>query len=78
VRGSRFDTLLAEEFRNTVFLEWELRDARDPTRILARGTSSGASQLFRDSNLQTARNNALNEAMENAASSLVSRLADSY
>jgi hypothetical protein len=78
VRGSRFDTLLAEEFRNTVSLEWQLRDARDPTRILARGTSSGSSQLFRDSNLQTARNNALNEAMESAAGSLVSRIADSY
>ena len=78
VRGSRFDTLLAEEFRNTVTLEWKLRDARDPTRILARGTSRGSSQLFRDANLQTARNNALYEAMENAAGSLVSRIADSY
>jgi len=78
VRGSRFDTLLAEEFRNTVTLEWRLRDARDPTRILARGTSTGTSQLFRDSNLQTARNNAINEAMEDAANTLVSRIADSY
>lgn len=78
VRGSRFDTLLAEEFRNTVTLDWRLRDARDPTRILARGSSSGTSQLFRDSNLQTARNNALNEALENAAGTLVSRIADSY
>ncbi len=78
VRGSRFDTLLAEEFRNTVTIDWQLRDAADPTRILARGSANGASQLFRDSNLQTARNNALNEALENAADSLVSRIADSF
>ncbi|MFU8894510.1 MAG: LPS assembly lipoprotein LptE [Luteolibacter sp.] len=78
VRGTRFDTLLAEEFRNTVTIQWQLRDARDPTRILARGTSQGSSQLFRDSNLQTARNNALNDALESAAESLVSRIADSF
>lgn len=78
VRGSRLDTLLAEEFRNTVTLQWRLIDARNPTRILATGSSSGESQLFRDSNLQTARNNALNEALENAADSLVSRIADGF
>ena len=78
VRGTRFDTLLAEEFRNSVTFDWQLRDARDPTRILARGSSSGTSQLFRDSNLQTARNNALNEAMEDAANSMVSRISDSF
>ena len=78
VRGTRFDTLLAEEFRNTVTIKWQLRDARDPTRVLARGSSRGTSQLFRDANLQTARNNALNDAMENAAGTLVSRIADSF
>lgn len=78
VRGTRFDTLLAEEFRNTVMIEWQLRDGSDPTRILASGSSSGDSQLFSDSNLQSVRNNALNEALENAAGSLVSRIADSF
>lgn len=78
VRGTRFDTLLAQEFLNTVTIQWQLRDARDPTLILARDTSTGTSQLFRDSNLQTARNNALNDALENAAESLVSRIADSF
>lgn len=78
LRGTRFDTLLAEELRNTVILSWVLRDARNPTRILARGSSRGNSQLFRDPNLQTVRNNALNDAMEKAAESLVSRLADGY
>lgn len=78
MRGTRFDTMLAEEFRNTVTIQWQLRDARDPTLVLARGTSNGTSQLFRDANLQTARNNALNEAMENAAASLISQIADTF
>ena len=78
IRGSRFDTLLPEELANTVVLRWKLRDARDPTRILASGESSGSSQLFVSSNLQTARNNALPEALDHAAEALVSRLANGY
>lgn len=78
LRGTRFDTLLAEEFQNNVTLEWVLRDARNPTRILARGQSNGMSQLFRDANLQMARNNALTLALENAADQLVSTMADGF
>lgn len=78
IRGRRLDTQRPEELSNTVNLEWTLRDARDPTRILATGTSSGTSQLFVDANLQTARNNALPDAMERAAEALVSRLANGY
>ena len=78
IRGSRLDTLLPEELANTVTLAWTLRDARDPTRILASGTSSGTSQLFVSPNLQTARNNALPEALERAGESLVSRIASGY
>jgi hypothetical protein len=77
LRGTRFDTLLAEEFRSVVILNWTLRDARNPMRVIATGTSEGRSQLFRDSNLQTARNNALPDAMESAGDALVSLLADS-
>jgi hypothetical protein len=78
IRGTRTDTLFPEELANTVTLEWKLRDARDPTRILASGQSSGTSQLFVSSNLQTARNNALPEALERAGDNLVSRLATGY
>lgn len=78
IRGTRLDTLFPEELANTVTLEWTLRDARDPTRILASGKSSGTSQLFVSSNLQTARNNALPEALERAGEVLVSRLANGY
>lgn len=78
IRGTRFDTQLPEELANTVTLEWTLRDARDPTKILASGKNIGSSQLFVSSNLQTARNNALPEALERAGEALVSRLASGY
>ena len=78
IRGSRLDTLLPEELNNTVTLSWQLKDAHDPTKVLASGESSGTSQLFVDSNLQTARNNALPDALERAAEALVSQLANGF
>lgn len=78
IRGTRFDTMLPEELANTVTIQWTLRDAKDPTKVLASGRSTGTSQLFVSSNLQTARNNALPEALERAGEALVSRLADGY
>ncbi len=78
IRGTRLDTMLPEELENSVTLKWTLRDARNPTKVLASGTSKGKSQLFVSSNLQTARNNALPEALERAGEALVSRLANGY
>jgi Lipopolysaccharide-assembly len=78
IRGTRLDTLLPQELANRVTLKWTLRDARDPTKTLASGESHGSSQLFVDSNLQTARNNALPEALERAGEALVSRIANGY
>ena len=78
IRGSRLDTLLPDELQNRVQLVWVLKDAKDPTKVLATGTSKGESQLFVDSNLQTARNNALPDAIERAGEALVSTLADGY
>jgi Lipopolysaccharide-assembly len=78
IRGTRLDTMFPEELANTATLKWTLRDARDPTRVLAAGTSSGTSQLFVSPNLQTARNNALPEALERAGEALVSRIANGY
>jgi hypothetical protein len=78
IRGTRTDSLFPEELANTVTLEWQLRDARDPSKILARGSSQGTSQLFVSANLQTARNNALPEALERASEALVSTLASGY
>jgi hypothetical protein len=78
IRGSRLDTLLPEELANHVTIQWTLRDARNPIKILAQGKSSGKSQLFVSANLQTARNNALPEAMERAAEQLVSRISTGF
>ncbi|HSP42995.1 MAG TPA: hypothetical protein VLO11_08995 [Luteolibacter sp.] len=78
IRGTRQDSLFPEELANTVTLRWTLRDARDPTKVLATGRSEGTSQLFVSANLQTARNNALPEALERAGEALVSRLANGY
>lgn len=78
IRGTRLDTLLPEELANTVTIQWTLRDARNPLRILASGNASGDSRLFVSANLQTARNNALPEALERAGEALVSRLANGY
>ena len=57
---------------------WTLRDARNPTKILASGSSTGSSQLFVSSNLQTARNNALPEALAHAGEALVSRISNGF
>lgn len=78
LRGSRLDSLLPEELHNEVVIEWSLKDAKDPTKILANGTATGKSQLFVDSNLQTARNNALPDALERAGERIVSSLANGY
>ncbi len=78
LRGSRLDALTSEELTNTVRINWRLKDARDPTRLLASGTSTGQSTFFVDSNLQTARHNALPDAFERAAQNLILRLASGY
>lgn len=78
LRSSRLDSLLAEELTNVVVLDWVLRDARNPTKILASGSSRGTSSFFVDSNLQTARQNALPDACERAGQSLVSKLSSGY
>ena len=69
---------IPEELANTVTLHWSLRDAKNPTKILATGSSTGISQFYVAANLQTARNNALPDALEKAAEAVVSRLANGY
>jgi hypothetical protein len=78
IRSRRLDTLSPEELSSTVAIDWVLKDARDPSRVLAAGSSTGHSQLFVDSDLQTARNNALPDAMERAGVAIVSRLANGF
>lgn len=78
IRGQRLNTLHPEELANTITLVWTLKDANNPTKVLASGSSTGTSQLFVDADLQTARNNALPDALERAGEALVSRLANGY
>lgn len=78
LRGSRLDALAAEELTNTVKISWRLKDARDPTKLLASGSSIGQSTFFVDSNLQTARQNALPDAFERAAQNLILRISSGY
>lgn len=78
LRSSRLDSLLAEELTNEVTIDWVLRDAKDPTKLLASGSSVGHSNFFVDSNLQTARRNAMPDAFGRAGINLVSRLSSGF
>lgn len=78
VRANRLDTLRPEELQNAVVITWTLKDASNPAKVLASGASTGTSRFFVDANLQTARNNALPDAMQRAGETLVSRLANGY
>jgi membrane peptidoglycan carboxypeptidase len=78
LRSSRIDALLAEELNNQVTIHWVLKDAKDPTKVLASGSSLGQSRFFADSNFQTARRNALPDALARAGQNLVSRLSSGY
>lgn len=78
IRGQRFNTLRPEQLINSVTLGWKIRDAKDPTKIIFAGTSTGVSDFFATSNLQTDRNNALADAAQRAGVALVSTLANGY
>lgn len=78
VRSTRLDTLRSEELENTVTIRWELRDGKNPMKILSNGKAIGTSRFATDANLQTARTNALPDAMQRAATQVVGRLTDDY
>ena len=78
IRNSRYDTMHPEELANTVTLSWTVCDAKDRTKVLASGISTGSSELYVGANLQTSRNNALPDALERAATALVARIANGY
>lgn len=78
IRGQRFNTLRPEELINTITINWTVRNAKDPTKIITKGVSTGASDFFATANLQTDRNNALADAAQRASVALVSTLANGY
>ena len=51
VRSTREDALRSEELEMKVHLNWSLVDTDNPTAILARGSTTGATRFFVDPNL---------------------------
>ena len=78
IRANRFDTMRAEEMEVTAELQWVLTDARQPLRVLKRGETRASTRFFIDSNQQTARHNALPDAMQRLGKAITARLADDF
>ena len=78
VSSIRTDSLRSEELSLTIRIDWSLVDASNPSRILEKGTSTGRTTFFARGNLNTARTNALPDALQRACESLTSRLADGF
>lgn len=78
IRSRRLDTLRPEELAGEVTLEWTLTRSGEPPALLGTGEVLGTSTFFVDRDLQTARNNALPDAMERAAEAMVARMANGF
>lgn len=78
IRSTRDDSLESEELEMTVHLTWSLIDGANPLQLLESGRATGRTRFFVDPNLQTAQRNALSDALERAAQSIVARLADGF
>ena len=77
-RSSSDDVLRSEELRLEVKVSFQLLDARRPGVVLEKGTGRGHTRLFVDDNLQTARDNALPDALQRATQDIIARLADGF
>lgn len=78
IRTARRNRLRPEELSMTVSLRWKVIDGANPLQVLDSGVSTGRTSFFADANLQTARQSAVNDAVQRAATSLVARLADGF
>ena len=76
VRSSTVDVLRSEELQLRVTVSYKLADNKRPGIVLEAGRERGDSRLFVDDNLQTARMNALPDALQRATQSIIARLAD--
>ena len=76
VRSSTIDVLRSEELQLRVTVSYKLADNKRPGIVLEAGRERGDSRLFVDDNLQTARMNALPDALQRATQSIIARLAD--
>jgi len=78
VRSDLEDILRSEELEMNVVIEWQLYDSKGTGAVLAKGSASGHTRFFAEENLQTARNNALPDALQRAALNIISRIADGF
>lgn len=76
IRSSTIDVLRSEELQLQVTVSFQLIDGTRPGVILEEGSGRGHSRLFVDDNLQTARVNALPDALQRATQSIIARIAD--
>jgi len=60
----------------TITIAWQILD--ESNTITSSGSVSGDSRLFVADNLQTARRNALPDALKNASEKLVSQIAHGF
>lgn len=79
VRATRLDTMRSEEMENTINIKWELRGNHTQNmKVLSSGKARGSSRFAIDANQQTARQNALPDAFQRAATQVVGRLTDDF
>lgn len=78
VRSSEFDSLRSEELEMEVTVKWTLSDPLKPGIALEQGAAKSRTRFFVDPNLQTARRNAIPDALARASRTIVSRLADGF
>lgn len=76
VRSSRLDSLRSEEIDMTVRVRWTILGPNNT--IIDSGIAEGESRIFVADNLQTARRNALPDAMRDMSEKLVARLAHGF
>lgn len=76
IRSNNEDTLRSDELELQVLVTWTVQTSTGS--ILEKGTSVGKTRFFVANNLQTARRNAVPDAVEQAATDIVARLADGF
>jgi hypothetical protein len=75
LRGSRTNVLRTREMEVQIFIDYVLEDARSHV-VLAEGRARGTSHMFLDPNFELSERQALNDAAEEAARDIVSRLSE--
>lgn len=78
VSSTRTDSLRSEELGLRVIIDWSLVDATNGSQTLASGKGWGDTTLFARGNLNTARTNALPDALQRACESITARIADGF